>query len=558
LAELVAAAAASPQWQPLQPTELAPDPHGKLVLLPEGSILSEPVSETKESSYRIVCRSPVRRVTALRLETLPHSSMPSFGQGWDSGNFHLSELRAEIRRSDDTLVPLSFRAAHSDFVRPLDESTTFLDGPWAAIDQDHATTWNIWPEIISPHWLALELSEPVDLAETDELVVHLDFHLRNFWHARLGRFRLSVTGDEFDSIREQLVWAIRKRSLAGFEALAGAYLTTRNIQQAAECLHAPPSPTTGASLERLALRACTSQQQGDLDAARIAARELVETLKTQSPPRALQGLLLQTAAELAGLTPEQRKNLMGQSAIDGQLARLALDIEADPTSAAKRYQRGALLTRLGRWRECAEDYAEVVRLSPDNRINWGVAATPLILAGDLEGYQQHCRNMREHFRGTTAAEVADTICKASLLLPGAVELSDLPIQVLRDGASDPAWAPYRPWFLACCALVSYREGDPAKAIEWTTQMPDLTAQPGALALVVRAMSEEKLGQHEQALISLAEVEALVPLELRTLGAADFTGRLPVPADIVGHDWLVPEILRREAANLINRHASLDR
>jgi WD40 repeat protein/tetratricopeptide (TPR) repeat protein len=499
LAELLAGAAAAPEWQPLQTTELAADPSGKLLALPDGSILSEPISATGESGYRMVCRSPVRRVTALRLETLPHSSLPSFGQGWDAGNFHLSELRAEVRHGSEEPVPLSFRSATSDWVRPLDESTTLLDGPWAAIDRDHSTTWNIWPEINSAHWLALEFSEPVELAETDELIVYLDFHLRNFWHARLGRFRVSVTGDKYDSFREELLLAIRQRSLSGFEALAGAYLIEGDADRAAECLSsAAASGSAGKPLEHWTLQARVARHQGDLDAAQASTRQLVEVLKKQSPPRALQALLFQTAGELAGLTPPQLKNLLEQSAIDGELARLKLDIEADPTSAAKRLQRGALLARLGRWRECAQDYVEAARLSPDNRINWGIASTPLILAGDVEGYKQHCKNMRNQFRDTTAAEVADTVCKANLLLPAAVELSELPIQILRDGTSDPVWVHYRPWFVACCALISYREGDPAKAIEWTSEMPSLAGHPGALALVVRAMSEEKMGRHEQA------------------------------------------------------------
>ncbi len=42
-----------------------------------------------------------------------------------------------------------------------------------------------------------------------------------------------------------------------------------------------------------------------------------------------------------------------------------------------------------------------------------------------------------------------------------------------------------------------------------------------------------------------------PAELRTLGTADYERALPVRADIVHHDWLVPEILRREARTLIS-------
>jgi hypothetical protein len=85
-------------------------------------------------------------------------------------------------------------------------------------------------------------------------------------------------------------------------------------------------------------------------------------------------------------------------------------------------------------------------------------------------------------------------------------------------------------------------------------MSGLGGDPGALALVVRAMSEEKLGQHDQAVKSLAAAAAMIPAELRTLGTRDYNGPLVVPAATINHDWLVTEILRREADALIHGNA----
>ncbi|RLS52246.1 MAG: WD40 repeat domain-containing protein [Planctomycetota bacterium] len=236
--------------------------------------------------------------------------------------------------------------------------------------------------------------------------------------------------------------------------------------------------------------------------------------------------------------------------IERELARMASEIEAGPNSIAWLNNRGVFLARLGRWRESADDYLQVAQSMPTRRFHWGIAATPLLMAGEQDRYREHCLTMVEQFRGTTEADVADTVCKTALLVPDVVKLTDLPIDVLRAGANDPKWAHYRSWFIACCALISYREGQPEAAIDWTRKLSEFDSQPGTLALCVRAMAEFQLGQHVAARQSLKEAEQQIPLRLRTLGTPDDTGPLPVPLGITDHDWLVTEILRREAAALL--------
>ncbi len=232
-----------------------------------------------------------------------------------------------------------------------------------------------------------------------------------------------------------------------------------------------------------------------------------------------------------------------------QLERLAKQLTADEQNQDVLRTRAGLLARLGRWTETADTYLRVTKLTPQSRFAWGMAATPMLMADETDRYREHCLAMVEQFRGTTSADIADTVCKTALLRPDVVALKDLPIQALRDGVADPKWELFRPWFVACCALVSYREGQHEEAIRWTTSMPSFQGQPGTLALIVRAMSEHKLGQLEAARESLKAAELQVPLVLRTLGSADGSTSLPVPIGTVDHDWLVPEILRREAAAL---------
>lgn len=120
-----------------------------------------------------------------------------------------------------------------------------------------------------------------------------------------------------------------------------------------------------------------------------------------------------------------------------------------------------------RGRESADDYLLVVKLLPTRRFHWGIAASALVMADDKAAFEKHCQAMIEQFRGTTEADFADTVCKTALLLPDAVQFSDLPIDVLGASASDPKSEQHRRWFIACCALIFYREGQPEAAIEWT-------------------------------------------------------------------------------------------
>jgi len=236
--------------------------------------------------------------------------------------------------------------------------------------------------------------------------------------------------------------------------------------------------------------------------------------------------------------------------IELELSRLTRELNEDPNSVTRLNNRGVLLARLGRWRESAEDYLQVVQRLPTRRFHWGIAATPLLMADDKAAFEKHCQAMIEQFRNTTEADVADTVCKTALLLPDVVKLSDLPIEVLRAGANDSKWEQYRAWFVACCALISHREGQPEAAIAWIQKMPDFVGQPGALALCVRAMSEFKLDRVDSARQSLQNAEQLIPRRLRTLGTPNDDGPLPVPIGVADHDWLSAEILRREAVRLI--------
>ncbi len=69
------------------------------------------------------------------------------------------------------------------------------------------------------------------------------------------------------------------------------------------------------------------------------------------------------------------------------------------------------------------------------------------------------------------------------------------------------------------------------------------------------MAQHQLHEEDQAREALAEATAIIPYDLATLGSPEFHGSLPVGEAMVHLDWLIAEILRREAALLIHKDAS---
>jgi tetratricopeptide (TPR) repeat protein len=234
------------------------------------------------------------------------------------------------------------------------------------------------------------------------------------------------------------------------------------------------------------------------------------------------------------------------------LTRLGQEIARNPKSPENYAQRAVLMSRLGKWRESADDQLRQVELQPGDRYAWLRAAPLSILAGDTQRYQELCRKSVAQFRGAKQPDVADVVCKICLLRPGSVDMAELPVKALRDGCQAAEFQGFRPWFTACSALIAYREGNSQLAKELTKEAGNAPiGQPQALALTVRSMAEHRLGETGQARKTLAQATAVIPDELRTLGASSYAGPIPVPAEKVSHDWLIPEILRREAAALIN-------
>ncbi|MCE2751746.1 MAG: PSD1 and planctomycete cytochrome C domain-containing protein [Pirellula sp.] len=160
----------------------------------EGATLTQQVDRSYLASgtapdtdtYVLSARVPLQRITALRLDVLPHASLPMHGPGrCQNGNLHLSEVSVSVFHPD---LPAgkSIPIARS--------SADFNQAGWGiqrAIDGDPKTAWGIHPEVAKPHHAVFEFQEPIELAQGSTLSVTLK-QLHGGSHL-IGAFRIALT-----------------------------------------------------------------------------------------------------------------------------------------------------------------------------------------------------------------------------------------------------------------------------------------------------------------------------------------------------------------------------
>ena len=190
-----------------------------------------------------------------------------------------------------------------------------------------------------------------------------------------------------------------------------------------------------------------------------------------------------------------------------------------------------------RWADAAVVQQQLIENNPENVLRWIGLATNFVLSGDEASYREHCRRMVERFPAAEGAGKAIATCKLCCLLPDAIDLDQLPLEpIVRalDQEGVEAWV--RPWGWQARALVAYRKGDAKGALKYVQQSEhsDPTAHAHALNLVVRAMTQLKLANAD---------EARLDVEI----ASKAIDALPVAdSGPINHDALMARILLREA------------
>ncbi len=176
-------------WQPLDIISIASafGADWKFGLQEDGTWLaSGPVPQ--KDTYILTARINEQDVRAIRLETLPHKTLPGGGPGrfHPSGNFHFTEFNIEAHASKGPTKgarPVKIDASFVSHSQDANMKASHL------IDGNTNTHWSVHPHYGKQHNAVFRLAEPLGHDSGTTLIIRMQFngHERHL----LGRFRLS-------------------------------------------------------------------------------------------------------------------------------------------------------------------------------------------------------------------------------------------------------------------------------------------------------------------------------------------------------------------------------
>jgi tetratricopeptide (TPR) repeat protein len=213
--------------------------------------------------------------------------------------------------------------------------------------------------------------------------------------------------------------------------------------------------------------------------------------------------------------------------------------DSDPNLWA---DRARMHRNLGRWAEAAADHARLLDRHPEDHFLWYQAAALEAYRGDREGYQRVCRGLLERFGNTRSPYIAERAVKSCLLLAGVIEdrkrMADL-TRVALAHQTDP-W--FLPWCRLAKTLEEYRAGRWTDAAGWAEKSlaGDPPVHVQASAWFLSAMIQHRMGRTDDARAALARAQKIIAARIPPLHQAEESW----------HDWLITQVLRREAEALI--------
>jgi hypothetical protein len=191
-------------WKALVPAKLRSAGGAELKVEKDSSVLvkgKRPATDT----YTLSFTNAFSGVKGVRIEVLPHESLPAQGPGRaDNGNFVLTEVLARVRRASQT-NEAPFTSARADIEQRKNLGSN--EGPtWSAasVIGPHTNSdqvgWAILPEVGKAHQIVLGFATPVTIAAGGPLVIEMKQRLGAH---TIGHFRIGVTTND-DALQEPL------------------------------------------------------------------------------------------------------------------------------------------------------------------------------------------------------------------------------------------------------------------------------------------------------------------------------------------------------------------
>ncbi len=199
-------------------------------------------------------------------------------------------------------------------------------------------------------------------------------------------------------------------------------------------------------------------------------------------------------------------------------------------------------SRRGAWAAVAADYARLVRLRPEDHWPWFRLAIVQAYLGHEEEYRRVRRGMLDRFGWARDPVIAERTAKACSLLPGIAEGREDAAALAGFAATREPTHPATPWFLLARALTAYRAGRDAEAAAWlekvlATEGRGYVRTAGHFLL---ALAQHRVGRTEDARKTLARAREMMAHDMPSLEKSGDDW----------HDWMVCDLLRREAEALI--------
>ena len=179
-------------WTVLNPLDCVSKGNATFVKLDDLSLLAKGDNPNLDT-YEVKLRTDIDNITALRIEALPHPSLPNGGPGRgvimsNGGDFLLSEIAVTTApwSNPNDSRPVTLQNPTQDYAAEGRTADLSLDGK---LD----TGWSVKGEEGKPHSAVFEFAEPVSFDGGTLLRIQLDQY---YVHQHtLGRFRISVTSD---------------------------------------------------------------------------------------------------------------------------------------------------------------------------------------------------------------------------------------------------------------------------------------------------------------------------------------------------------------------------
>jgi serine/threonine protein kinase/WD40 repeat protein len=226
------------------------------------------------------------------------------------------------------------------------------------------------------------------------------------------------------------------------------------------------------------------------------------------------------------------------------LAYLDRAIADDPTDYRLLVARGEIHARFRRWHEAGLHFERAATLRPSDITNWWRSAALAVAVGDAERQRRIFRGLMVEFGDSRVGSEVGKVAKICLLKPATASEGKKAVRILEELIpTGAAWGVLGHW-LCALALADQREGDPARGLERLEQARRTPGFSGdgalrAYASLVEALCHNSLGRAEPARKALQNARSLLRANL-------WEHALPLPANGVWLDWLLADILYREA------------